>query len=103
MNINPAYSFINDKQPAFIPEINGKPIEKLASAALYKYLGHYINLENNNTEQHRISSDQFKTAASSICNKHYLGAKLKVLLINTVAQAMIVYHMNTLLFNINWL
>ena len=106
MNINPkksAYAWNNDAKTQQDLVVNDFPIEHLHNKGYYKYLGHYINLTGCLDMQMEQTVQRYKKLVTNICNKKYLGNKLKVMLINAVAQATVTYQLDTVVFPTDWI
>jgi hypothetical protein len=101
MNINPdksAYAWNHDIHYEQNFNINNKPIEYLSNNKSYKYLGIYINLNLIWNDHTKIMQDNYKKSVQTIARKYYLSPKMKTLLVNTTAQAMVAYSMSFIIY-----
>jgi RNase H len=97
MKINPeksAYAWNNDKEHEINLKVENTPIEYLSSKKSYKYLGVFLNLLLDWTDHTNIMEYKYKKSVNCISRKYYLNTKMKVLLVNAVAQATISYSMS---------
>src|SRR5262249_14196435 len=102
MKINPeksAYAWNNNTDTAENLKVEDKTIEYLGSSGSYKYLGVYLNFKLNWQPQMNILNDIYKNSVGKIARKYYLSNQMKVLLVNSIAQATITYRMDTVLFD----
>ena len=83
--------------------VNNSPIPHLGDSGYYKYLGLWINFKLDWSKQHQISETEFEKCLVRISSKRYIPVHFVVKLINAVAFSPIMYRMNNIMFNYNWL
>jgi hypothetical protein len=101
LTINPlksAYSSLNDNT-SYNPTFLNQPIKKISSSSNYKYLGLWINLKLNWSFLLKEEEKKYSNKLHIIISKHYLSTKLKIKLINTVAQTPLAYILQFILLS----
>ncbi len=106
LTINPkksAYAWNNDKKSYIEFQVNNTPLECLGKSISYKYLGNWINLLLNWNTQYEELKVTYVRTLDCVCKKYYLSNHDKVLLINALAQTVLAYRMDTMMFNEEYL